>query len=143
MNELQYSKVLNPLAKKGVIKLFSFQPKRNDRTTEKLTIAFFKSTLSTHATHKSYSTNNLNVLSIKWLCIYGTIFFLKSSKSPQPLARYFSSWFSLLGVWSLICLKGFVHLSACYELFSSYMLCTCHVWPPPKEGKKYPAALLS
>lgn len=40
MNELQYSKVLNSLAKKGVIKLFFFQPKRNDRTTEKLTITF-------------------------------------------------------------------------------------------------------
>lgn len=50
MNELQYSKVLNPLAKKGVIKLFSFQPKRNDRTTEKLTIAFLKA-LYPHTLH--------------------------------------------------------------------------------------------
>jgi len=34
MNELQYSKVLNLLAKKGVIKLFFLQPKRNDRKTK-------------------------------------------------------------------------------------------------------------
>lgn len=50
MNELQYLKVLNPLAKKGVIKLFFFQPRRNDRTTEKLTVVFKKHFIRTHYT---------------------------------------------------------------------------------------------
>lgn len=86
--------------------------------------------------YKNYSTNNLNVFSIKCLCIYGTIFFLKSSENPQPLARYFTSWFSLLCECSLICLKGLVHLSVCYELFSSSVLCTSISDPPNKWKEK-------
>lgn len=34
MNELQYSEVLNLLAKKDVIKFFFLQPMRKDKTTE-------------------------------------------------------------------------------------------------------------
>lgn len=44
MSELQYSKVLNLRAKKGVIKLSFFQPKRDDTTTENQP-SYFKSTL--------------------------------------------------------------------------------------------------
>lgn len=132
MNELQYLKVLNPLAKKGVIKLFFFQPRRNDRTTEKINHRFWKA-LYLHTLHIRSSTNHLSVLSIKWLLIYGTVSFLKAWKAQNL-------WQGILGLDSL---SYGMHFNLpqrsssllCYELFFSCVLCTCHVWPSQQKGK--------